>query len=284
MNKKYILLFLPFLPLLTNCNQKETLPNYLDTQKYTISEESTYTILQYDMRNSIILSMLDAKKDTPDQAAEILSIRKRAPEKYIDAKLRMALLDGNINQLDIKQKTIEEIRKQNINLYKGEFDVESLQKATAYYTEQITKTQNKLAQSSGLSLKDAFIDLYIFEPALNPDYLEEDAPLPLLNAAKQIAVSRFDNIKWHKKISACVEEKSSTNDDLAKNIIDCAEDYTTAFSKETNQVIKELRPYQKEFFELPSMPEKTKMKKVLSKDGTTYIWQPQPPKAKQQNN
>ena len=275
MNKKYILLFLPFLPLLTNCNQKETLPNYLDTQKYTISEESTYTILQYDMRNSIILSMLDAKKDTPDQAAEILSIRKRAPEKYIDAKLRMALLDGNINQLDIKQKTIEEIRKQNINLYKGEFDVESLQKATAYYTEQITKTQNKLAKSSGLSLKDAFIDLYIFEPTLNPDYLEEDAPLPLLNAAKQIAVSRFDNIQWHKRISACVKEKSTESNDFAQNIIDCANDYTKAFSQETTKVIKELHPHQKEFFNLQPMPDKTKMKKVLSQDGTTYIWQHQ---------
>ena len=73
----------------------------------------------------------------------------------------MALLDGNINQLDVKQKTIEEIREQNIDLYKGKFNVESIQKTTTYYTEQLIKMQKALTQSNGLSLEDAFIDLYI---------------------------------------------------------------------------------------------------------------------------
>ena len=76
----------------------------------------------------------------------------------------------------------------------------------------------------------------------------------------------------HKKIRAYVDEKSAEDDDLAKNIIDCAKDYTTAFSKETNQAIKELLPHQKEFFKLQPMSEKAKMKKVLFQDSSTYIW------------
>ena len=275
MNKKYINLLFSFLNILTGCKQNETPPNYLDVQKYTINEELTYTVLLYDTRNSIILSMLNAAKDTPDQAAEILAIRQKHPEKYADASLRMALLDGNINQLDVKQKTIEEIREQNIDLYKGKFNVESIQKTTTYYTEQLTKMQKALTQSNGLSLEDAFIDLYIFNPVYLQDSTKEEVSLPILNAAKQIAVSRFDNIQWHKRISACVKEKSTENNDFTQNIIDCANDYTKAFSQETTKVIKELQPHQKEFFNLQPMPDKTKMKKVLSQDGTTYIWQHQ---------
>lgn len=72
-----------------------------------------------------------------------------------------------------------------------------------------------------------------------------------------------------------IEEIREQNNDFTQNIIDCANDYTKAFSQETTKVIKELQPHQKEFFNLQPMPDKTKMKKVLSQDGTTYIWQHQ---------
>lgn len=80
MNKKNITSLFSFLTILTGCKQNETPPNYLDVQKYTINEELTYTVLLYDTRNSIILSMLNAAKDTPDQAAEVLAIRQKHPE------------------------------------------------------------------------------------------------------------------------------------------------------------------------------------------------------------
>lgn len=250
--------------------------NFLDERKYSVEDEYTYSVLLYDYRNSLILSLLGVESDNPDQAAQIEEIRKSDSYKVSDAELRAALLAGTMDMPTVKEKAVAEIRRRQMSLLNEHFNLEAVQNIMKYYTEKLDAAEDKL-KTGNLSLDDALIDYYIFNPHIDYSMFDEELPLPLVKTASSIAVTRFDHVKWHKKISDCLLEKSSGKQagTVSKKIILCTEDYTRAVSEEAVKISRQLLPFRRHFEISRSVPDKSKMVKEVSPDGQSYIWEPQ---------
>ncbi len=250
--------------------------NYLDEKKYSVEDEYTYSVLLRDYRNSQILGMLGIESDNPDQAAQIEEYREHNSNKVSDAELKVCLSIGNMDMPKVKEKTIAELRKRQISLLAGRLDLESVQNAMQYYTEELDAAEKKLVTAGGLSLYDAFIDYWIFNPQIDYSLFDGGLPLPLVNTASLIAVTRFDNLKWHDRISDCMEKEDpgEQDGDVFDNILRCTEDYARAVSEEAAKISRQLLPYRSHFEMSRPMPDKSEMVKEVSPDGQSYMWKP----------
>ncbi len=269
------LVILSGLWILSACGDNNA-KNFLDERKYSVEDEYTYSVLLYDYHNSLILSLLGVESDNPDQAAQIEEIRKSDSYKVSDAELRAALLAGTMDMPTVKEKAVAEIRRRQMSLLNEHFNLEAVQNIMKYYTEELDAAEDKL-KTGNLSLDDALIDYYIFNPHIDYSMFDEGLPLPLVNTALSIALTRFDHLKWHKKISDCLLEKSSGKQagTVSKKIILCAEDYTRAVSEEAVKISRQLLPFRRHFEISRSVSDISKMVKEVSPDGQSYIWEPQ---------
>lgn len=253
---------------LTACGEDN---NHIKESQYNIEDEYTYSILMYDLNNSLILSMLGAPSNIPDQAAQIDALSRQHPEIVADATLRLALLKGGMNMPEIKQKTIENLHQAQVNLMKTNITPEQFSQVMKDYMTKLGQVRENLQKSNNLSLEDAMIDAVIFNPQFDFSSFDENLPKPMIAMAGQIAVSRQDNQLWHQNIRACVEKKAQ--DERIKSVIGCSEDYFKAVKAEMTKVLQELSPYRKNFENSQPIPDKEKMEKVKSTDGSAYKWQ-----------
>lgn len=239
--------------------------------KYNIEDEYTYSILMYDLNNSLILSILGAPSNIPDQAAQIDAISLQHPEIVADATLRLALLKGGVNMPEIKQKTIENLHQAQVNLMKTNITPEQFSQVMKDYMTKLSQVRENFEKSNNLPLEDAMIDAVIFNPQIDFSSFDENLPKPMIAMARQIAVSRQDNQLWHKNIGKCVETKPQ--DEKIRSVIGCSEEYFKMLKDEMTKVLEELLPYRKNFEMTQPMPRKEKMEKVESADGSSYKWQ-----------
>lgn len=260
--------------ILTACGDNNA-KNYLDERKYSVEDEYTYSVLLYDYHNSLILSLLGVENDNPDQAAQIEEIRKRDSYKVGDAELRAALLTGTMDMPTVKEKTVAELRKRQMSLLNEHLDLESVQSIMKHYVEELDAAKAKL-KAGNLYIEDALIDYYIFNPHINYDTFDDGLPSLLVNTASSIAVTRFNHLKWHKKISDCLLKKISNKPSgtVSEKIILCAEGYTRAVSEEAAKISRQLLPFRHHFEISYPVPDKSKMVKEVSSDGQSYIWRP----------
>lgn len=250
--------------------------DYLDQKTYALEDEASYAVLIYDIHNSFILSLLGVQSDGPDQAGQIEALRKRDEYAVLDQELFAALVKGSMNLPAIKERTIREIRKQKISIWKRKFSFTKLAKAASYYNQELDQKLKSFNKAGSLNLAEAFIDRYIFDPDIDYGLFEEGLPIPLVNSAVSIAVTRFDNRKWHEKIFKCGKEQAARNKDssLDEQLLPCFKDYSRAVSKEAAKVAGELLPYRTYFENIQPVPDKTEMVKKTSEDGKSYMWVP----------
>ena len=250
--------------------------DYLDQKTYALEDEASYAVLIYDIHNSFILSLLGVQSDGPDQAGQIEALRKRDEYAVLDQELFAALVKGSMNLPAIKERTIREIRKQKISIWKRKFSFTKLAKAASYYNQELDQKLKSFNKAGSLNLAEALIDRYIFDPDIDYGLFEEGLPIPLVNSAVSIAVTRFDNRKWHEKIFKCGKEQAARNKDssLDEQLLPCFKDYSRAVSKEAAKVAGELLPYRTYFENIQPVPDKTEMVKKTSEDGKSYMWVP----------
>lgn len=246
------------LGMLSACGDNNT-NNYLDERKYSVEDEYTYSVLLYDYHNSLILSLLGAKNNNFNQAEQIEEIRKRNGYKVNEAELRAAILSGTMNMLMVKEKTIAELHKQQVSLLNEHLEADAVQNTMKYYMEELYRAKAKL-MAGNMFMNDALIDYYILNPRINYDSFDKELPLPLVNTASSIAITRFDNLQWHKKIADCLQEKSLGKQELPnpENVIFCAKDYTQAVSEEAAKVSRQLLPFRKHFEAVRPLADKSK--------------------------
>ncbi len=201
------------------------------------------------------------QSDGPDQAGQIEALRKRDEYAVLDQELFAALVKGSMNLPAIKERTIREIRKQKISIWKRKFSFTKLAKAASYYNQELDQKLKSFNKAGSLNLAEAFIDRYIFDPDIDYGLFEEGLPIPLVNSAVSIAVTRFDNRKWHEKIFKCGKEQAARNKDssLDEQLLPCFKDYSRAVSKEAAKVAGELLPYRIYFENIQPVPDKTEM-------------------------
>lgn len=216
------------------------------------------------------------QSDGPDQAGQIEALRKRDEYAVLDQELFAALVKGSMNLPAIKERTIREIRKQKISIWKRKFSFTKLAKAASYYNQELDQKLKSFNKAGSLNLAEALIDRYIFDPDIDYGLFEEGLPIPLVNSAVSIAVTRFDNRKWHEKIFKCGKEQAARNKDssLDEQLLPCFKDYFRAVSKEAAKVAGELLPYRTYFENIQPVPDKTEMVKKTSEDGKSYMWVP----------
>lgn len=201
------------------------------------------------------------QSDGPDQAGQIEALRKRDEYAVLDQELFAALVKGSMNLPAIKERTIREIRKQKISIWKRKFSFTKLAKAASYYNQELDQKLKSFNKAGSLNLAEALIDRYIFDPDIDYGLFEEGLPIPLVNSAVSIAVTRFDNRKWHEKIFKCGKEQAARNKDssLDEQLLPCFKDYSRAVSKEAAKVAGELLPYRIYFENIQPVPDKTEM-------------------------
>ena len=213
--------------------------------QYDIGDEFTYSVLMYDVNNSLMLSILGAQDRLPNSNAQIEAIGQQNPNAVIDATLRLSLLKGHLNMLEVKQKTIAGIKQEQISVLKSNMSLGQFENVMSYYLQQIKAVRNNLTQNGNLSLYDAMIDAYIFNPKIVSQDFSKEYPAPMVDMARQIAVSRMDNQQWHQDIWACVAKYPEA--EQGKNISGCTKDYVATVSKEMEKVLPELWEYRTQF-------------------------------------
>lgn len=245
--------------------------NFLDTHTYDILDEGGYSILLYDIQNSTILSFLGSDSTQPDQAAQIQKIEESNPDLVMEATLQTMLLFGHMDLLQIKQKTIQAFKEQNINIYTGNFDLKRIKTVSSELYKAIDRTMAQLSESGTAYLSSAIIFYYLMQSMPDESLLSEKPSLIMLNSAVSIARSRFDLMKWHDKVTACLKDKDVLlNEAGVKDLDRCTKEFNVALSNETNRVLEQLNPYRSFFERITPIPEKEQM--VKEKDGADYLW------------
>lgn len=126
--------------------------DYLDQKTYALEDEASYAVLIYDIHNSFILSLLGVQSDGPDQAGQIEALRKRDEYAVLDQELFAALVKGSMNLPAIKERTIREIRKQKISIWKRKFSFTKLAKAASYYNQELDQKLKSFNKAGSLNL------------------------------------------------------------------------------------------------------------------------------------
>lgn len=247
--------------------------DFKDTNIYPIENEIDFSILMYDYQNSLILSLLGVKEKLPNQAGQIDSILKENFNEGIDALLKASFIKGRMNLLKVKKDVIQELKQMNVHLLKKVPPLEELEKAMKPYAICQENVFKQIQEEEFFSMTDSVIDFFMFHPELDTSLFEEDIPLPLINVAEEIALTRFDNLKWHEKIKECaLQTEENSEEHLIQLVKSCSSDYYQVVSKETAAIIHQLKPHALFLLNLKTIPEKSEMEKKQSDSGKTYIW------------
>ena len=247
---------------------------FFKTEKYSILDEAGYCTIMYDTQNSMIIQFMEEDSVMPDQRAQIETAYAKDKNKVMDAELRAALVIGNMNLLKVKEITIKALNANGISVYDGVNNFDKLMESISYLHGQIKESMDELSAEGGLNLEDAFISYYLQDPAIDFSSVKKELPIGLVNTAVQIAVSRFDNLKWHQKIGNCMRENENEKElmeNKIKILVYCAQDYNREVSMEVAKVVKQLLPHRSYFERMQSVPDKSEMVKVKNEQG--YMWQ-----------
>lgn len=266
MKKAMVYLFAGWLGLFAIEGAKASV--FIGGGRYTIKEEVEYTILLYDCTNSLILSFLGRDGKLPDHWLEIEHIRAERPDDVQDIELRVALIKGNMNLPEFKQKVIEGFRKNNISILEGKYDLQKLGYVGALFASEVEKVMAAFRKQGGINLEDALLASYMFDPAVDYDALPEDAVKGDIQSAVEVAVSRFDNLQQRDEIKACMREKVVSP---AEGIIKCAEDYVAKVTTETALVLKQMKTLKKYFEQIKSLSPEDEMVKIEDEKGNS-LW------------
>lgn len=241
---------------------------FIGENRYTIKEEVEYTILLYDYTNSLILSFLGSDGTIPDHRLEIEHIRAERPDDVQDIELRVALIKGNMNLPEFKQKVIEGFRKNNVSLLEGKYDLQKLKYVGDLFAAEVEKVMAAFRKQGGINFEDALLASYMFDPAVEYEALPKDATESEIKSAVAVAISRLDNLQQRDEIKACMREKNLS---LADGIIGCAEDYTMTVTIETVLVLKQMKTLKKYFEQIKPLSSDDDMVKIKDEKGH-YIW------------
>lgn len=244
--------------------------DFHDKNTYSVLDELAYTALMSDYNNSLILNLAGTKSTSPDQRSQIEQLRQTDPLRMMQAELLATQIYGKMNLLQIKEKTINGFKTEKINLLEGKFDLEKIRKISAYYSEQLDQTLKHFAENPRPDPYEAMIDFYLFDPDISYNFSAQDFPEALVNSAIKIAVSRFDNVKWHRQIRNCLIEMKIPDEEKIPSIITCAEKYFAAVSEETAKVAGELQKHHTFFEKLTPVPDQSEMTK--EEKGETFRW------------
>lgn len=242
------------------------------TEKYSILDEAGYCTIMYDVQNSMIIQVMGEDNVMPDQRAQIEEAYIKDQDKAWDAELRVALIIGNMDLLKVKEMTIKALNANGISVYKGINNFSKMMESLSYLDGKIEESMAELSSGNGIVLYDAFISYHLQHPLVDFSSFEKGLPISLVNVAVQIAVSRFDNLKWHQKIQNCILENEKELGEKKMDILFyCAQDYDREVSMEGAKVVKQLLPYRSFFERQQPVPDKSEMVKI--KNEQSYIWQ-----------
>ncbi len=226
---------------------------FIGDDRYTIKEEVEYTILLYDYTNSLILSFLGSDGKLPDHRLEIERIRAERPEDVRDIELRVALIKGNMNLPEFKQKVIEGFRENNISILEGKYDLQKLGYVGDLFAREVEKVMAAFRKQGGINFEDALLASYMFDPAIDYDALPKDALERDIHSAVNVAVSRLDNLQQRDEI------------------IKCAEDYTATVTIETVLVLKQMKTLKRYFEQIKPLSPEDEMVKIEDEKGNS-LW------------
>ncbi len=257
----------------TTISYATTINTGFDTKKYNIADEDGFSVILYDYYNAVKLSMLGEKSNTPDQAGQIEAVRKRDELKVFDAETKAAYLRGKINMLQVKEKIINELNKQNINILKRNFTVEQINPILDILRNEEEKVIAQIRQKKGLPFIEGVIYYLIFNPFINKNVFPDNMSLPMINSAILIAVTRADNEYWFNDILNCANQDDTDNTvDYNSKAIDCAGKYFSAITQEALKTAREMESLRPMYNRMRPLPDKSQMIKKTSKDGKSYLW------------
>ncbi len=266
MKKAMLYLFAGWLGLFAAAGAKASV--FIGEDRYTIKEEVEYTILLYDYTNLLILSFLGSDGKLPDQRLEIEQIRAGRPDDVRDAELRVALIKGNMNLPEFKQKVIAGFRENNVSILEGKYDLQKLGYVGDLFAREVEKVMAAFRKQGGINFEDALLASYMFDPAIDYDALPKDAVERDIHSAVDVAVSRLDNLQQRDEIQACMRKNGVS---LADGIIKCADDYSAIVTIETVLVLKQMKTLKKYFEQIKPLSPEDEMVKIEDEKGHS-LW------------
>lgn len=234
-------------------------------QSYHILNEFDYSVLMYDMKNSLILNLLNQKSSMPDQAGQIDLLRKERPEDVFLAELKSSYIFSQLNLEKIKAQTIHSLIQNNISLLNGKFSNVLLNNSLSYYLNELEEFIKK--PPTNIDTNTVTTAHVLFNPQIDPRIIE-DAKKSTLSAIN-IAITRLDKKQWHKKMIICMN--NNENHILIEKLNICTTPYNQAVIRELQNVLYDLKPYIHLFQKMQPMPPANQMQKVIYNN--TYTWE-----------
>lgn len=251
-----LILFCTFIPL----KQGHT------KQPYHILNEYDYSVLMYDMKNSLILNLLNQESTIPDQARQINLIRKQRPDDVLFAEFESSYIFSQLDLTKIKAQLINSLNQNNINLITGQFNHKLLDKVLLFYQNELEQFMKSFPQQQ--IDKNAIITAHVlFNPQIPPQIREVAKKFTLTSI--NIAISRLDKKQWHKQMILCMNN-SNTQNPVTK-LSSCAQPYNLAVIRELKNVLYDLEPYVHLFQKMQPMPPANQMQKRIYNN--TYSWE-----------
>ncbi len=270
---KLLSLLLLSFSLLTNTSitYADNTETGFDTTKYSIEDEVEFSVIMYDYSNALLLDIMGVESTTVDRGGQIERIRQANPIFVMEAESKLSVFLANMNMLKLKEETIKEFNKQNIDIFKRNFTPEQAHEPMRH----IYREENRVLKSTpNISFVDAIIYRYIFKPLVDKSIFDQSLPLPMINSAISVAVSRVNPQYWHKQIYDCGIKKENTGS-LGidpENIHECSEPYFEAITNSAQKIITQMGPVRHIYNQMRHLPDDSKMEKKYSKDGKTYMW------------
>ena len=220
-----------------------------DTHKYNIVDEANYALLVDRMQNALVQSL--------------------NYDNVVDAQYQAYSLWGNMDLLKIKSEVIRNMKQENVKMGEN-LEGKRLDRVAEPFFAGINRSFENM---KSVDLIDAGIFIFMFSPdfyQLRGDEYNKDMSY---NAAG-IAISRFDNFYWYKKIKECYQAENNNPEQYPMEVIlRCMDGYKKAVKGEVAKIWEELVPY-KTYFENPqendrpktSTPESAKTNNVAVKN------------------
>ncbi len=207
-----------------SCWTVEAADSYKDPNQYIITDESNYVIFMYDLKNSLIQQFGQGNE--------------------AEGEMRAALVIGNLNLFDIKNKMILNMQKEHLTFLVSNLDSEKIERITKPFIQAVN---DYISTVKSIELSDSFIHMYMQTPEFYGKPWIDDYPKHVLHNAESIAISRFDNKYWFNKIKTCYNNNLQTGD-MIDIIAKCSQEYQQVVTEETGKILQQLEPY-KQLFE-----------------------------------
>ncbi len=234
-------------------------------QPYHILNEYDYSVLMYDMKNSLILNLLNQDSTIPDQAGQIALIREQKPTDVLFAEFKSSYIFSQLDLAKIKSKIIDSLNQHNINLITGQFSHKLLDKVLSPYLNEVTQFISTPSQQPDIN---TIITAHaLFNPQIPPQIREAAKKYTLTSI--NIAISRLDKKEWHKQMILCMNNSNIQN--LVTKASTCIHPYNMAVIRELKNVLYDLEPYVHLFQKMKPMPPADQMRKRIQNN--IYSWE-----------